>query len=567
MQPQSIPPRYGRTTPADTTTFTATARNNPAPNGRTPNTATPHTRTVVATRKLIAIAAAISLAGGLAAGAGTTFAIRHFAAASSSAPGAPGNGQGGPGGQNGQGGANTMSYDYAGSYSAALTADGTDKTSKNATTAATKADQNAALVQNGGTLTLTDATLKKSGDGSSDDNDNFYGTNSVLLAVGEDSKATISGSKLTATGSGSNGIFATDSATVLANNTTISTTSANSRGLDATYGGTILAGSITATTKGDHSATLATDRGGGSVSLVKGTLNTAGSGSPLLYSTGDVQVNDVTGTATGSQIAGMEGLNTILISNSTLTSTNTGKTGSDPVANGVIIYQSTSGDAEASTGEHATFQAKDSTLKSAIESGSMFYFTNTTADVVLSNTTLDFDTDAANLIQAEGNDSNNWGQAGSNGTTVNFTGRNQQLRGKVTADTISTVNLYLLEGTTWTGSASISENTSASDGSDSASDAPITVNVDGKSTWVVTADTTISALNVASGGKVVDSSGRTVTIKSDGKTVVSGDSDLTVTVDSYSTTVKTTDDTKLASDTIDRSDFDSAFGTSTEWTM
>jgi hypothetical protein len=102
-------------------------------------------------------------------------------------------------------------------------------------------------------------------------------------------------------------------------------------------------------------------------------------------------VDNVTGTASGSQIAGMEGLNTILIRNSQLSSTLTGATASDPIADGVILYQSTSGDAESATGEAATFQAVDSTLTSAIQSGAMFYVTNTTANVVLSGTTLDFD--------------------------------------------------------------------------------------------------------------------------------------------------------------------------------
>ena len=204
------------------------------------------------------------------------------------------------------------------------------------------------------------------------------------------------------------------------------------------------------------------------------------------------------------------------------------------MANGVIIYQSTSGDAESSTGQHATFQAKDSTLKSAITSGSMFYFTNTTADVVLSNTDLDFDSDAANLIMAAGNDSNNWGTAGSNGATVNFTGRSQTLKGKVSADTISSVTLNLLEGSTWTGSAEITENSAGS-----TSDAPITVNVDGTSTWVVTADTTVSA-----------------------------DSDLTVTVTgSYGTTVEAGSDTELSSEVTDRTAFDKQFGTSTSWSF
>jgi hypothetical protein len=198
----------------------------------------------------------------------------------------------------------------------------------------------------------------------------------------------------------------------------------------------------------------------------------------------------------------------------------------------------------------------------------MFYFTNTTANVVLDNTTLDFDSDAANLITAAGNNSNSWGSAGSNGATVNFTGRNQKLTGKVSADSISTVNLYLLDGTSWTGSASITKNASATSSKSSTSTSPITVNVGGDSSWIVTTNSTVSKLNVASGGKVVDSQGHTVSIVAGGKTVVSGTSDLTVTVTgAYSTTVKETSATRLSTDLIDRTSFDKKYGTSTSWTM
>lgn len=305
----------------------------------------------------------------------------------------------------------------------------------------------------------------------------YSGTNSVSLTVGEDSTTVIDGTDITASSSGSNGVFATDSGTALVNDTSIETMADNSRGLDATYGGTILANKITADTQGGHSAIVATDRGGGSISLADVTLSTAGSGSPLLYSTGDIQVNNVSGTSSGSQIAGMEGLNTILIKDSTSESTVTGKTASDPIANGIIIYQSTSGG--------------------------------------------------------------------------------------VTADTISSVDLYLLDGAAWIGAATITDNAAAGFGTGTASDAPITVNVDGTSTWVVAKDTTISALNVASGGD-----GNTVTIVANGKTVVSGSGDVTVTVTgSYSTSVSAGSDTELSSDTIDRSEFDSRFGTSTAWTM
>ncbi len=483
-------------------------------------------------------------------------------APSGEAPGGMPQGEAPSGGAPG-GGADTMSFDYQGTYSGALTADGESVDSANESATATEADQNAALAQNGGTLTISSGTLQKSGDDTNGDNCNLYGVNSIALATGEGSKLSIRDTALAATSEGSNGVFATDSATAYVNNSSISTTAGNSRGLDATYGGTIIANQMEITTQGDHCAGVATDRGGGYVSLTNSSIETNGSGSPLLYSTGDIEASGVTGTATGSQIAGMEGLNTILINDCSLTSTNTSTTGSDPVANGVIIYQSTSGDAEATTGDAATFQAVDSTLKSEIESGSMFYLTNTTANVLLQNTTLDFDTTSANLIQAEGNDANNWGTAGSNGATVNFTGRNQQLAGNVSVDTISSVNLFLLDGTTWTGAASITQNENGS-----TSEAPLTVNVDGSSTWVVTADTTVSALNVANGGKVVDADGKSVTIVANGQTVVQGDSDLTVTVaGSYGTEVTTSEANDVATETIDRSGFDEEFGTQTSFSL
>ena len=464
------------------------------------------------------------------------------------------------GGQPG-GGADTMTFDYSGSYSGALTADGEEVASDGEAIDASETDQNAALAENGGILTITNGTLTKSGDDTNGDNCNFYGLNSILLAVGEGSKAVVSDTSLSATSEGSNGIFATDSGTVYANNVTINTTAANSRGLDATYGGTIIGADIEVTTQGDHCAAFATDRGGGNISVDGATLSTAGSGSPLIYSTGDIEVTNATGTATGSQIAGMEGLNTILISDSDLTSTQTQATASDPVADGIIIYQSTSGDAESTTGEVATFQVVDSTLTSAIESGSMFYLTNTTADVLVQNTTLDFDSDAADLIYAAGNDANNWGTAGSNGATVSFTARDEEMSGDVVADTISSVVLYLLDESTWTGAASIEENANGS-----TSEAPITVNVESGSTWVVTVDSTVSALNVEDGGKVVDADGKTVTIVANGETVVEGDSDLIVTVTgSYSTTVDTSAaaTAKTDEDKIDRSGFEETFGTST----
>ena len=469
------------------------------------------------------------------------------------------------GGDASGGSADTMSFDYSGTYTGVLSADGEEVSESEGSYEATESDQNAALAQNGGQLLLESLELVKTGDDTDGDRCNFYGCNSILLSVGDGSLATVQDVSLSATSEGSNGIFATDSGTVYATDFSISTTADNSRGLDATYGGTIIASNATIETQGSHCAGVASDRGGGYISLVDATISTAGSGSPILYSTGDIEVSGVTGTATGSQICGMEGTNTILINNSTLTSTVTGATASDPVADGVIIYQSTSGDAEASTGSTATFQVANSTLASSIESGSMFYFTNTSADVVVASTTLDFDSSAANLILAAGNDANNWGSAGSNGASVTFTAIQQTLEGTVEADTISSVALYLTDSSTWTGKALISDNAAGA----STSEAPLCVYVDESSTWVVTESCTLSSLVVADGGAVVDEDGDAVTIvDADGSTLVEGSGSVTVTVNgTYSTDYDASGAGALTTELIDRSDFDSTFDMSTVFTM
>lgn len=469
--------------------------------------------------------------------------------------GAPPSGGGAPGG-----GADTMTYDYGGELSGVLTADGTDKTSDGETYSTDTADQNAALAENGGTLTATNGSFAKSGDDANGDNCNFYGINSIVLAVGDGTAAYISGSGLTADSEGSNGIFATDDAAVYANSDTITTTASNSRGLDATYGGTIIANAMDISTSGDHCAAIATDRGGGSISVTNSSLKTAGSGSPLLYSTGDIEVDNATGTSTGSQIAGMEGLNTILIYNSSLESTVAKASASDPIADGIIIYQSTSGDAEAATDETAVFQAVDSTLKSAIESGAMFYLTNTRANILLSGTTLDFDSDKANLLTVQGNDSNNWGTAGSNGAAVTFTALGETLGGNIDVDTISSLNLYLLDGTVYTGAIAISQNAVNT----SASDSPVTVNIGGDSKWIVTANSTVTNLNAADGAAIVDAEGKTVTIVANGKTVVSGNSAYTVTVvGGYTNTVTVGDANAVSTEYIDRTQFDKYYAVET----
>ena len=466
-----------------------------------------------------------------------------------------------PSGQPG-GGPDTANYDFSGDLTGKLTADGKEVTSDGEAIESTTADENVLLAQNGGVLKVTGADITKSGDDSNGDNCNFYGINSSVLSTGEGSEVYLSGSKISSTGEGNNGVFATDSGTAFLNKVEIATAEGgNSRGLDATYGGVIYGNDLTISTAKDHCAALATDRGGGYISVTNSGLETAGSGSPLIYSTGDIEVDNVTGTSTGSQIAGIEGYNRIVINNSTLESTNDATSGSDPIKDGVILYQSMSGDADTASSKSCEFEAVDSTLKTAISDGAMFYVTNTTADIILQNTTLDFDSDNVQLLNAAGNSSNGWGTAGKNGGNVTLTGIKQTLTGNVYTDDISSAEVELTEGSTWTGTSEGENN--------------LTVIIDSTSKWVVTEDTTINDLNAADAAQIVDADGKTVTIVADGETIVEGDSDITVTLTgAYNSEVVIEDAggdvqggtlTTLDNKVLDRTAFDEYYGTSTQF--
>lgn len=92
-----------------------------------------------------------------------------------------------------------MSFDYSGTYTGALEANGESASSTDATTTATETDQNAALAQNGGSLAISSGSLTKSGDETSGDAASFYGVNSITLAVGDGSTMTLDGTPLSAT--------------------------------------------------------------------------------------------------------------------------------------------------------------------------------------------------------------------------------------------------------------------------------------------------------------------------------------------------------------------------------
>jgi len=323
------------------------------------------------------------------------------------------------------------------SYSGVLVIDGTTASYSNQTFTSTSSNQVAVLVINGGSLTLTGCTITKSGDGSStssgtsaDDSFNFYGLNSAIVAVGSGSSITLDGCTVNTTAKYANAVFACDSAAVtVKDGITITTTKDSSRGLYATYDGTITSsatGAVSITTSGAHCAALATDRGGGTVTVTGSstyacTVSTGGDGSPCIYSTGAIAASYMTGTSGAAQALVVEGKNSITLSNSTVS-------GYDTSYGGIMLYQSTSGDASTGT---ATLTMSSCTVNNIASGTPMFFVTNTSATVNITSCTFQESTAAYtssnNFIKCAG--TTRWGTSGSNGGQLTMKAYSQTLTG------------------------------------------------------------------------------------------------------------------------------------------
>ena len=306
-------------------------------------------------------------------------------------------------------------------YNAAYVVDGIEATIGSGTYEAAEDDQVAILVINGGSLKIKGEGVEISKTGSTGfqgrgDNYSFYGTNSAIVVVGEGSKLEIDGPTIKTSTSGANAIVATNGGEATVKNVDISTTEDNSRGLHATYGGVISADTVKINTLGGSCAALATDRGEGTVTAKNMALSTAGAGSPLIYSTGKITVEDSKGTATGAQIAVVEGKNSITLKNDDFKTNGVGNRNNVDNA-AVMIYQSMSGDAGEGTGTFTAENCEFTVLEdSPVYANVPFFFvTNTTASINLTDVTAKFSS-SQKFISAKG--TSEWGRSGRNGGTV-----------------------------------------------------------------------------------------------------------------------------------------------------
>lgn len=212
-------------------------------------------------------------------------------------------------------------------------------TGKNLTDTAT--DRNVVQVTNG-TLNLNNATITKSGDADDEDGTSFYGINSSVYVNGDNAKINMNGGTILSACMGANGGFAYGNGVLHMSNVKIRNSGHFSRGVHATGGGTIIADSLDVLTEGDHSSVVATDRGGGTVTVNGGKYVTTGTDCAILYSTGSITANNATGCSVKGEVGVIEGDNHITINNCDFTSKATTR--------GLMILQSGSGDSQGYNG-------------------------------------------------------------------------------------------------------------------------------------------------------------------------------------------------------------------------
>lgn len=362
-----------------------------------------------------------------------------------------GDGQEGPGGAPGGQSQGVESYDAANDYTEDATVDGE-------TLSSTGTDENVAHISDGAKVSIKNSTItRESSDSQGGDNSSFYGVGAAVLAT--DGEAYVSNSTIDTDSKGAAGLFAYGDGTVYAANDTITTKQDTSGGIHAAGGGKLYAWDMTVETNGESSAAIRSDRGGGTMVVDGGTYTSNGVGSPAIYSTADISVNNATLTANGSEAICIEGLNSIHLFDSDLTGNMSDDDQNDCTWN-VILYQSMSGDSEVG---NSTFEMNGGSLTA--KNGGMFYTTNTESTITLSDVDITYADENDFFLKCTGNSNQRgWGENGKNGADCLFTAAKQEMQGDVVWDSISQLDFYMTDGSILIGAVTDDESNAGEGG-------------------------------------------------------------------------------------------------------
>ncbi len=396
-----------------------------------------------------------------------------------------------------------------------------DETLDGVTMESTTGSENVVHVYEGAVATIKNSSFSNSGTGSGGDAASFYGVGATLLV--SDGEMYVENVDIDSTTSGGTGVFAYDDGVAYVSGLTFHSTEGSSGGLHVAGGGTLYAWDCDIETEASmSSAAIRSDRGGGLMVIDGGSYVTNG-GTGAVYVTADISVHDAYLYAGGSEGVAIEGKNTIRLFDCDLTCTMIPNSLNDNAVWNIIVYQSMSGDADVGTSEYDMIGG---TL--TCNAGPVIYNTNTSSYITLSGVDIVRGDDTTYMLQVTGNSSSRtWGSAGRNGANCVFTAVDQVLPGDVVYDTISNLDLYLLDGSSLEGAIVCDDSFNGGNTGDGVAN----VYIDDGSVWTVTGDSVITGTLYLAGtienATIVDESGA----------VLAGDGAYTVTVGALENTV------------------------------
>lgn len=334
----------------------------------------------------------------------------------------------------------------------------------------------------GGTFSMTDCTVNKTGGNTQGgDGSSFYGTNSAIC-TNTGGTINMTGGAINTDARGANAAVAYGG-TINITGVTIRTTQDMSRGIHATGGGIINAKNLDIRTQGTSCSVIATDRGGGTVTVNGGRYWTSGLHSAVAYSTGDITLTGLWGESTQGEIGVIEGDNTLTINDCDITS------GSKKRA--MMILQSGSGDAQGYNGRidvnrgHLTVTESTTPL---CEVPTRMTGTLTLNDVEIT-------CPSHILMYVDYN--TQWKTQGGVGNLVLTTDKQWEYTGDAKADATGTINVKVDNGVTWTGSLNPDNKAHAA-----------TIEVNGL--WVLTADSYVDTVTVGRSGRIDENGHRLI---------------------------------------------------------
>ncbi|KAH7131682.1 hypothetical protein B0J13DRAFT_508746 [Dactylonectria estremocensis] len=386
--------------------------------------------------------------------------------------------------------------------SAAVTVSGTTTTITSTTLVATETDESVLLAEESGVAYASSVTFIKSGNTSSTEDSSQSALNAAI-AIQEGGTVYLTDCYIETDDLGSNALHTYEDGTyAYLYNLDFYCAGEFGHGI-YTAGGYIYAEDLTGSTYGTSSSAIATDTGGGIILVNNAEVYTYGSKSALVYSTGNITVNNLTGSTAKSPACVIDGSNSWTLNDPAISAA--------PNEHAVFQFMST---VTSSSGNTAYAYVTGGSVSETGGTYGLVFVSNIAAYVYLTDVSITIDSGILANISTD-----DWGTSGSNGGDATIVLSEVDVSGDVYVDDISTLELDLADSSTLTGTVNADNSASS-----------LTISLDSSSTWEVTGDSYVTVLedddttysNINSNGYTIyygslsSSSGETISLTGGG---------------------------------------------------